>query len=61
MKAYICDSCGRTIDNPYTEKMKEFYVEYYRFELKRKRKIHLCNKCYHGLNKIAENAEAQNE
>ena len=24
MKAYKCDSCGVTIEKPYTEKMKEF-------------------------------------
>ena len=57
MKAYICDSCGKTIYNPHREKMREFYVEYYRIDMSRKTKIHLCNECYRGLNKIAENAE----
>lgn len=28
MKVYKCDSCGRTIDNPYKVKMKEFYISY---------------------------------
>lgn len=60
-KVYKCDSCGRTIENPYTEKMKEFYmganfdfVMSFPEESKRKVKIHLCHDCYRGLCKIAE-------
>ena len=26
MKVYKCDSCGRTIESPHEERMKEFYI-----------------------------------
>lgn len=29
MKAYVCDSCGKTILDPYTENMKELYIGSY--------------------------------
>ena len=60
-KAYICDSCNEVVENPHDVKMKEFYIGC-SFELsgvyptpsKRQVKIHLCDKCFFGLNKIAE-------
>lgn len=59
MKTYKCDSCGRVIENPFEEKMKEFYygVEADVFGVfpipwKEKKKIHLCEKCFEGLAKI---------
>ena len=63
MKVYKCDSCGRTIDSPYEERMKEFYISGSCDSIfiiphndKRRVKIHLCNDCFRGLHKIAENA-----
>lgn len=62
MKVYQCDSCKRTIIDPYREKMKEFYLESNYdcgmcFPVKRRRKIkiHLCANCYEGLHIIAKN------
>ena len=59
MKTYKCESCGRVIENPFEEKMKEFYygVEADVFGVfpipwKEKKKIHLCEKCFEGLAKI---------
>lgn len=61
MRVYQCNSCGRIIENPYKEKMKEFYVDadfdcgmYFPIEHTRKVKIHLCDNCYKGLRHIAE-------
>lgn len=65
MKAYVCDSCGKTILDPYTENMKEFYIgSYFTMgipfpeKIKKKVKVHLCNKCYKGLCSIAENVRS---
>ena len=62
MKTYQCDSCKRVIENPYKTEMKEFlyvcdYTVYGVFPKKSKRKvkIHLCDKCFKGLSKLAEN------
>ena len=56
MKTYKCDSCGITVDNPYTENMKEFCLvadidEYGILPkcFKKKVKIHLCKDCFAGL------------
>ena len=61
MKVYKCDSCGRTIESPYEERMKEFYIGatcegffVIPHNDKRKVKIHLCDDCFRGLHKIAE-------
>lgn len=61
MKVYQCDSCKKVISNPYTIKMKEFYLgadfDYgiaIPIECKSKIKIHLCDECYKGLNLIGE-------
>lgn len=61
LKVYECDSCKKIIQNPYEVNMKEFYVGC-SFEIwgvfpsndKRKVKIHLCDDCFNGLNKIAK-------
>lgn len=69
MRIYQCDSCNKVIADPYTVKMKEFYVgidtEYFTriktpIECKRKIKIQLCDECYKGLNLIAERKEREN-
>ena len=60
-KVYQCDACGKTINNPYEERMKEFVVACH-FEVtgvfpwntSQKVKVHLCDKCYHALHKLAE-------
>lgn len=66
MRVYQCDSFNKVIADPYTVKMKEFYVEidteYFTriktlVKSKRKIKIQLCDDCYKGLNLIAEKKE----
>lgn len=66
MRVYQCDCCNKVISDPYTVKMKEFYLgvdmEYFTriqlpVESKRKIKIHLCDDCYKGLHLIAEKKE----
>lgn len=66
MRVYQRDSCNKVIADPYTVKMKEFYVEidteYFTriktlVKSKRKIKIQLCDDCYKGLNLIAEKKE----
>ena len=60
-KAYVCDACGRTIQNPHEARMKEFYIGA-TFEfggvsflpVTNKTKVHLCNDCYHALREIAK-------
>lgn len=63
MKVYQCDCCNKVITDPYTVKMKEFYVgidiEFFSqigipIESKRKIKIQLCDDCFKGLHVIAE-------
>lgn len=63
MRIYQCDSCKEVIENPYTVKMKEFYLGVdidclsgiaIPIESKKKVKIHLCDECYKGLNLIGE-------
>lgn len=64
MRVYQCDSCNKVISDPYTVKMKEFYVGVMDIDCssgivipigsKRKIKIHLCDDCYKGLHLIAE-------
>ena len=63
MKVYKCDSCGRIIESPHEERMKEFYIEatcegffVFPHNDKRKVKIHLCDDCFGGLQKIADKA-----
>mgnify|MGYP000658449652 CR=1 FL=1 len=61
MRVYQCECCNKVISDPYTVKMKEFYVGVdfdcgsriaIPIESKRKIKIHLCDECYKGLNLI---------
>lgn len=63
MKVYKCDSCGRTIENPYRVCMKEFNIvnSIYAIctKIKRRTKIHLCDKCYRGLYEIAASKESE--
>lgn len=55
MRVYRCDSCNKVIEDPYTVKMKEFYLGIaIPVEYKRRVKIHLCDECYKGLNLIGE-------
>lgn len=55
MRIYQCDSCKKAIEDPYTVKMKEFYLGIaIPVEYKRRVKIHLCDECYKGLNLIGE-------
>lgn len=69
MRIYQCDSCYKIIPNPYTVKMKEFYVRVdtdclsgiaIPIESKRKIKIYLCDDCYKGLHVIAEKRSVKN-
>ena len=67
MKVYKCDSCGRTIDNPYKVKMKEFYISYeydygiaFPYNYRKKTKIHLCENCYRGLYSLVEKVRSDN-
>lgn len=60
-KCYVCDACGITIEDPYEAKMKEFYIGcdfeiYGVFPAPRrvKKKVHLCDECYHSLHEIAK-------
>lgn len=60
-KAYVCDACGETMTDPYSVRMKEFYigrdctlVGVFPAREKRKVKVHLCDDCYKGLHLIAE-------
>lgn len=61
MRIYQCDSCKEVIEDPYTVKMKEFYLGVdidcligikTPIERKRKIKIQLCDNCYKGLHLI---------
>ena len=61
MKVYQCDSCKQVTDEPRTLDMKEFvwkcsYTEHGVMPEKGKQKIkiHLCERCFKGLSKIAE-------
>lgn len=70
MRVYQCDCCNKVIADPYTVKMKEFYLGMtdtdcssgivIPIERKRKIKIQICNDCYKGLHLIAERKEREN-
>lgn len=59
MRIYQCDNCKKIIEDPFTVKMKEFYLGVdvlngapFPVKSRRRIKIHLCNECYKGLNLI---------
>ena len=61
MKTYVCDSCGDVIHDPYQAKMKEFYYTpdyshgyFVPSEMRSKRKIHLCGRCFKALKYLFE-------
>lgn len=61
--SYKCDSCGSLINDPHEVKMREFTFTRandggcYRFiKIVQPKKIHLCDVCFHGLNKIANDS-----
>ena len=64
-KAYVCDACGATMANPYEANMREFYVgitygygmAHTRNVRTPKRKVHLCDDCYHALHEIAKGGD----
>jgi len=56
MKAYVCDSCGKVITNPYNVRMRE-YVSI--VDGKRKVKVHLCADCFKSLGEIARKVESR--
>ncbi len=70
MRVYQCDCCNKVIADPYTVKMKEFYLGMMDtdcssgivipIERKRTIKIQICNDCYKGLHLIAERKEREN-
>ena len=70
MRVYQCDCCNKVITDPYTVKMKEFYLGMkdtdcssgfvIPIERKRKNKFKICNDCYKGLHLIAERKERAN-
>lgn len=63
---YICDSCGKVIDDPYDVRMREFFIDaeydlsqwWYR-PVKHKCRIHLCDGCFKGLNKLADKKKGE--
>lgn len=62
MQAYICDSCGKVMTDPYHAKMREFYqglsfegMRPMAEDATKEITIHLCNDCFKGLNTIYEN------
>lgn len=49
---YICESCGKIMDNPtLTLKAMQYH---YALDLEIPRKIHLCYSCLNGLKNIGE-------
>lgn len=61
MKVYQCDSCGTVTEDPYSEKMREFYVGFeidFDFMIsfpvykKSKERVQLCKVCYENLRSI---------
>ena len=66
-KTYKCDSCGEIIADPHNAKMKEFYLgwvaeigDIHSHPFTKRVKIHLCDKCFHGLRTLAEKAVTDN-
>ena len=60
MKAYVCDSCGTAMINPFMANMRELRIEHSclcGFAVPKyvdtETTVHLCDKCFKGLRKIA--------
>lgn len=64
-KKYICDMCETVIDNPYSVKMREFYIgaDYecgtvFPIPIKTSKfKIHICGDCFRTLKNIKDKKE----
>lgn len=63
-KVYICDACGKVIENPHVQEMKEFHLENnylmdhpFKKPCEVKTAIHLCKECFHSLRLISEGAK----
>lgn len=59
-KYYICDTCGKVIEDPYSQEMKEFYLsggyqdgDTSRDLVEEKKAVHLCDNCFNALHLIA--------
>jgi len=63
MKAYVCDSCGKTITDPYMAKMKQYTAcincDGNLNHVKRNVKVHLCADCFKSLGEIARKVESR--
>ena len=64
MKVYMCDWCNKYIVSHFNEKPKLFYyilhsyfVIPFRFKIKRKKRLRVCDDCYSYLNSITEKKE----
>lgn len=62
--SYKCDSCGMLIENAHEVKMREFTFTrvnrggwFQWIKIEEPKKVHLCDTCFHGLNKIADSTE----
>lgn len=59
--SYICDACGAAINNPHSVKMREFSFGAVRYahglKMIYKKKVHLCDDCFHGLKAIAQDCD----
>ena len=63
---YVCDACGKIMKDPHEAKMKEFYVGCcfdfggsFPIDAVRKRKVHLCDDCFKGLNKLVDKVKGE--
>lgn len=63
-KAYICDACGTVIEDPHSQKMREFKVnasyEYgtvFGDPSVEHKEVHLCDSCFHALYLISDGAK----
>lgn len=63
-KAYICDACGTVIEDPHSQKMREFKVNAsYEYGTVvgnpsvEHKEIHLCDSCFHALYLISDGAK----
>lgn len=52
VKSYVCDICGRTIDNPYKAHMREYFICPYEekttsyFDARVFKRVHICGDCH---------------